>query len=63
MPREFIKELRGDAIKEAMDIYYHIDREELKKSYMACRISIIILTGKSLKNPIWHVFQNWELSK
>lgn len=36
MPREFIKELRGDAIKEAMDIYYHIDREEIKKSYMAC---------------------------
>jgi len=36
MPREFIKELRGDAIKEAMDIYYHIDREELKKSYLAC---------------------------
>ena len=36
MPREFIKELRGDAIKEAMDIYYHIDKEELKKSYLAC---------------------------
>lgn len=36
MPREFIQELRGDARREAMDIYYHIDREELKKSYLAC---------------------------
>jgi integrase/recombinase XerD len=35
MPREYIKELRGDARTEAMDIYYHIDREELKKSYLA----------------------------
>ena len=36
MPREFIQELRGDSRREAMDIYYHIDREELKKSYLAC---------------------------
>lgn len=36
MPREFIQELRGDVRSEAMDIYYHIDREELKKSYLAC---------------------------
>ena len=36
MPREFIQELRGDARSEAMDAYYHIDREELKKSYLAC---------------------------
>lgn len=35
MPREYIKELRGDARTEAMDIYHHIDREELKKSYQA----------------------------
>jgi len=35
MPREYIKELRGDARTEAMDIYHHIDREELKKSYLA----------------------------
>ncbi|MGC9307173.1 MAG: tyrosine-type recombinase/integrase [Thermoplasmatota archaeon] len=34
MPREYIKELRGDARTEAMDIYHHIDREELKKSYL-----------------------------
>jgi len=36
MPREFIQELRGDARRETMDIYYHIDREELRKSYLAC---------------------------
>ena len=36
MPREYVKELRGDARREAIDIYYHIDREELKKSYLAC---------------------------
>ena len=36
MPREFIQELRGDARREAIDIYDHIDKAELKKSYMAC---------------------------
>jgi integrase/recombinase XerD len=35
MPREFIQELRGDVRKEAIDIYDHIDREELRKSYLA----------------------------
>ena len=35
MPREHIKELRGDVRGEAMDIYYHIDMEELRKSYLA----------------------------
>jgi len=35
MPREFIMELRGDKRTSAMDIYYHIDREELRKSYLA----------------------------
>jgi len=35
MPREFIQELRGDVRKEAIDIYDHIDNEELRKSYMA----------------------------
>ncbi len=34
MPREFIKELRGDVNKEAMDIYNHIDHEDLRKSYL-----------------------------
>ena len=36
MQREFISELRGDKRKAAMDIYYHIDHEELRKSYLAC---------------------------
>ena len=36
MPREYVKELRGDARKEAMDIYYHIDREDLKRMYLSC---------------------------
>jgi len=35
MPREYIKELRGDANKDAMDVYNHIDHEQLRKSYMA----------------------------
>ena len=32
MPREFIQELRGDVRREAIDIYDHIGREELKKT-------------------------------
>lgn len=36
MPREFIQELRGDIRKDAIDIYDHIDKEELKKSYLGC---------------------------
>jgi len=32
MPREFIKELRGDRRREAIDIYDHIDPEELRKT-------------------------------
>ena len=35
MRREFIMELRGDARREAVDIYDHIDRRELKKAYLA----------------------------
>jgi integrase/recombinase XerD len=35
MPREYVKELRGDARKEAIDIYDHIDREDLRKKYLA----------------------------
>jgi integrase/recombinase XerD len=35
MPREFIQELRGDVRKEAIDIYDHIDKDELRRSYMA----------------------------
>jgi integrase/recombinase XerD len=36
MPREFIQELRGDRRKEAVDIYDHIDIEELRHSYLEC---------------------------
>ena len=35
MTREFIMELRGDRIHDAMDIYYHVDLDELRKSYLA----------------------------
>jgi len=35
MPREFIQELRGDVRKEAIDIYDHIDKKELRESYLA----------------------------
>jgi len=37
MPREYVKELRGDARStDAIDIYYHIDREQLRKTYLGC---------------------------
>jgi integrase/recombinase XerD len=37
MPRSFIQELRGDSReKEAIDIYDHIDQEELRKAYLSC---------------------------
>ncbi|MCK5019012.1 MAG: tyrosine-type recombinase/integrase [Candidatus Peribacteraceae bacterium] len=36
MPREYIKELRGDIRGDTMDIYDHIDESELKKSYLEC---------------------------
>ena len=36
MPREYVKELRGDKRREAIDIYHHIDKEELRKTYLAC---------------------------
>jgi len=35
MPRDFVKELRGDVRGEAIDIYNHIDRKELRESYLA----------------------------
>jgi len=34
MNREFIKELRGDSRKEAIDIYDHIDADELRREYL-----------------------------
>lgn len=34
MPREMVQELRGDVRGEAMDIYYHIDEEQLRNQYL-----------------------------
>jgi integrase/recombinase XerD len=36
MPRHFIKELRGDANHDILDVYTHINREKLKQAYLAC---------------------------
>ncbi len=36
MRREYIKELRGDSRVDAMDIYHHIDHDELRKKYQGC---------------------------
>jgi len=33
--KDLLKELRGDARRESMDIYRHIDPEELRKAYLA----------------------------
>ena len=35
MPRDFVKELRGDIRHEAIDIYNHIDKKELRENYLA----------------------------
>jgi integrase/recombinase XerD len=35
MPRDFVKELRGDVRREAIDIYNHIDQKALRESYLA----------------------------
>jgi len=36
MPREYIKMLRGDSKREAIDIYDHIEYGELQKKYIEC---------------------------
>jgi integrase/recombinase XerD len=36
MPREYVKELRGDIRGDAIDIYHHIDKRDLRKSYLSC---------------------------
>lgn len=36
MKREFIQELRGDRRRDAVDIYDHIELEELRESYLEC---------------------------
>ncbi|MDP7007848.1 MAG: tyrosine-type recombinase/integrase [Candidatus Poseidoniia archaeon] len=35
MPREYVKELRGDSRHEAVDIYHHIDPRDLREAYLA----------------------------
>jgi len=35
MPREYVKELRGDSRKDAIDIYNHIDYEDLRIQYLS----------------------------
>jgi integrase/recombinase XerD len=35
-PREYVQELRGDAGRSAIDIYYHIDKKKLQQSYLDC---------------------------
>jgi integrase/recombinase XerD len=35
MIRDHVKWIRGDAMKEAIDIYYHISPEDVRKSYLA----------------------------
>jgi integrase/recombinase XerD len=35
MSRDFVKELRGDVRPDAIDIYNHIDKKELRESYLA----------------------------
>ena len=36
MPREFIQELRGDRRSDAVDIYDHIEIQELRRMYLSC---------------------------
>ncbi len=34
-PRHFIKEIRGDANRESMDVYVHVNHDQLKEAYLA----------------------------
>jgi len=36
MRREYVQWLRGDAIKDAVDIYFHIDPKDVQEAYLAC---------------------------
>jgi integrase/recombinase XerD len=36
MKREYVQWLRGDAIKEAVDIYFHIDPKDVQEAYLSC---------------------------
>ena len=42
MTREYIKHLRGDSLTETMDIYNHIDFEELRESYDRCIPKLLV---------------------
>ena len=35
MRREYVQWLRGDAINEAVDIYFHVDPEDVRRAYLA----------------------------
>jgi len=35
MKTQYVQWLRGDAIKEAVDIYFHISPEDVRKQYLA----------------------------
>lgn len=35
MEREYVKWIRGDAIRESIDIYFHIDPNDVRRSYLA----------------------------
>jgi len=35
MSREYVKWIRGDAMRESIDLYYHIDPEDVKRSYLS----------------------------
>lgn len=36
MPRDYVKELRGDSRKDVIDIYNHIDYEDIRLKYLSC---------------------------
>jgi integrase/recombinase XerD len=36
MKREYVSWLRGDAIREAIDIYFHINETDVREAYLAC---------------------------
>ena len=42
MPREYVKFLRGDSLNETMDVYNHIDFEELRESYDRCIPKLLV---------------------
>lgn len=33
-PKEYIKELRGDRRRQAIEIHHHIDKQELRTAYL-----------------------------